>query len=1017
MRKLFLLLPALAFSQTVRVPSGGFCDITTVSTSGVITYAAGGSCAPAEGQVINIQGVRAGNNMHPVNSRADSNHRWRKIKAGTLNLVARTFQVTDMADVDVANTPPGGGSALSGTLGFFGAVSSPYTVRSSKGGWLDGPGGAKTLNLANAAKKAGTPYTALTNMVNGYKTWRTVTAPNAWGGTDYNLTERHSATLGSIIKYLADSTDTVARDVAVADLKGGNITSAIGSASCDETVVNCGLPASGYADYSPSNFALWQALAATYVEGETGWGSTDRERLSRFWLNDLCWYEGGLADTSHCTGQSPGPYNKVAWKIHSVAGASDYTHGTTPATLAGNSTVNITGGNLIADGVTVGDIIFFPHPAESNYSQAYKIASLTSTSVTLTVPLRENIPNQHYAVGRDWSDGDMGMAFQRNHFGSGYQYGCGTCFYYPPQSGVLDVTHNLPLTRMMGEAATGLYACGSNNDQIGCYAAERALFWYYHLYLREILMTNSNGFNSTKFFYNEWRMNAAHGMVITFIKNWLVGGPDWNYGNLLEGMSSQWRHMYYPGRGIGPWMPYTAEYLAQYYMTPLFNMYNSPSSTEAQYAQHAIQTVVGGYTSGKIGSNTGSYAHWHYLLYDPTISSTAAPTGSIGRNYIAECRSIWSTSQCTDTSRTVFTSRTGWGTSDSIGMMVAASIAGADQQDQSGTSQVTLWKNGTPLIWGDNSVGYGLIGGSGSILQIGSPGMVRAVYPGTVPIPWQSTSSIHTYGRAILDATYNAASNVTLAERQWARVGEVYFVHDRATTSSAQAFRSRYHPAINSCGTVTSSPCIAVDLSARTITSAYPQVSPTTGLGFIAVPVGGSTIAMTKESGVAGNLSYTGGAGISGRVEVCSSSNGTTCADATSYEAAAVMVPTSGSGSAPSVTTSTVGSHRIIEVASPSAAVAALTAGGATASSLTFTTSHSGSAPYLVAGLPAGTYAVTRNGSAVSGSPFTVTSGEGSLSFSSTSGAIALADTGAPPPPSGAGATVRGGRPRGGIIR
>lgn len=1001
MKKLLTLtlLSLPAFAQTMRVPSGGFCDITTVSTSGVITYAADGSCAPVEGQVIFITGVRAGNNMHPVNSRPDTNHRYRKIKAGTLNTGARTFQVTDMADTDVANTPPGGGSALSGTLGMFGAMSSAYTIRPEKGGFLNGPAGDKTTALASSSRKAGAAYTALGNIATAYKTWRTTTYPDAWGGIDYLFTERHSATLAVILKYLADSSDTTARDVAIADLKVPS--PAIGTASCTEAMNNCGLPATSYADYSPSNFALWQALAATYVDGETGWGSADRERLSRLWLNDNCWYEGGLADTTHCPGQSPGPYNKLDWKIHNTAGTPDYTHGTTPTTASGNTTVTITGGDLIVDGVAVGDIIFFPHPSESGGAQAYKIASLTATSVTLTVPLRSGLTSgQHFAVGYDWTSADMGMAFQRMHFGAGYQYGCGTCFYYPPEyNGNLDASHNLPLVRMMGEMATGMYACGSHSDQIGCYAAERATFWYYHIMLREVLKTNSNGFNSTKFFYNEWRLNAAHGMIITMMRNWLSGGPDWNYGTMLEGNSSQWRHMYYPGRGIGPWMPFTADYTANYFMSPMFNMHNNPAGVEAGYAQDHIQNVMGTYTSGMIGYNSGSYAHWHYLMYNPDITATAAPTGAIGRSYIPECLTIWSADQCEDIGRTVVSSRTGWTLSDSIGQLVAGSISAADQVDQNGTGQVTLIKNNIPLIWGDASTGYGGAStGLGSTLAIDG-GMLANSYPnaGTVTVPWQSLGTNHTYARTVMNAAYSSGAGVTLAERQWARVGSVYFVHDRGTTSSAKSYRSRYHPAINSCGTVTSATCVTVDLASRSLTSAYPSGSPTAGLHLIAVPLAGGTIAMVKESGTAGNLSYTGGAGLSGRVEICPSSDGTTCTTATSYEAAVVLVPTTGSGSAPAVATSTAGSHRVIEVAAPYAAVMALTAGGATATSLTFTTAHSGSAPYVVAGLDAGTYNVTRNGTAVSGSPFTVTSSEGSLAFSTASGTIAIASTTAPP--------------------
>lgn len=64
---------------------------------------------------------------------------------------------------------------------------------------------------------------------------------------------------------------------------------------------------------------------------------------------------------------------------------------------------------------------------------------------------------------------------------------------------------------------------------------------------------------------------------------------------------------------------------------------------------------------------------------------------------------------------------------------------------------------------------------------------------------------------------------------------------------------------------------------------------------------------------------------------------------------------------------------------------------GATYSSITsFTTTHSGTAQYLFAGMMPGTYNVTVGGSAVSGSPFTVTAGDNTLYFESAAGAVAI---------------------------
>lgn len=53
-----------------------------------------------------------------------------------------------------------------------------------------------------------------------------------------------------------------------------------------------------------------------------------------------------------------------------------------------------------------------------------------------------------------------------------------------------------------------------------------------------------------------------------------------------------------------------------------------------------------------------------------------------------------------------------------------------------------------------------------------------------------------------------------------------------------------------------------------------------------------------------------------------------------------------------------------------------------------FTTTHAGSGQYMIGGLCAGTWAITIGGSAVTGSPFTVSEGDNSVEFDSTAGVV-----------------------------
>jgi hypothetical protein len=63
-----------------------------------------------------------------------------------------------------------------------------------------------------------------------------------------------------------------------------------------------------------------------------------------------------------------------------------------------------------------------------------------------------------------------------------------------------------------------------------------------------------------------------------------------------------------------------------------------------------------------------------------------------------------------------------------------------------------------------------------------------------------------------------------------------------------------------------------------------------------------------------------------------------------------------------------------------------------------FTTTHAGTAQYLVAGLTPGPYSVKVNGSAVSGSPFTVPANDTSLMFESTAGTVSVSAGASPSP-------------------
>jgi hypothetical protein len=149
------------------------------------------------------------------------------------------------------------------------------------------------------------------------------------------------------------------------------------------------------------------------------------------------------------------------------------------------------------------------------------------------------------------------------------------------------------------------------------------------------------------------------------------------------------------------------------------------------------------------------------------------------------------------------------------------------------------------------------------------------------------------------------------------------------------------------------------------------------------------------------NGTYTGGNGCTFRVSLCAAttSQPSTCnASNTTAEFAVVHEPVAGSGDtmpATAMLTTIDGNHRGIEIngTSPKVFVYPITMLASTDTSATFTTTHSGIAQYVVAGLAAGTYNVTVNGSSVV-SGATVSTGDTTLYFESTSGAVAVSQTG-----------------------
>jgi hypothetical protein len=148
--------------------------------------------------------------------------------------------------------------------------------------------------------------------------------------------------------------------------------------------------------------------------------------------------------------------------------------------------------------------------------------------------------------------------------------------------------------------------------------------------------------------------------------------------------------------------------------------------------------------------------------------------------------------------------------------------------------------------------------------------------------------------------------------------------------------------------------------------------------------------------------SWTQGAAFPGtyRVESCASTDGLTCDNETDGEWITVFQPSTNTAiTLPTITqpscTGTGGNCTALEIQdSTYPKVSFISRKGVLLTGMSVTTTHTGTAQYVVTGLSAGSYNVSRNGTVIASA--TVTQQDTTLSFTSTSGTIAVVQTGAP---------------------
>lgn len=284
----------------------------------------------------------------------------------------------------------------------------------------------------------------------------------------------------------------------------------------------------------------------------------------------------------------------------------------------------------------------------------------------------------------------------------------------------------------------------------------------------------------------------------------------------------------------------------------------------------------------------------------------------------------------------------------------------------------------------------------------------------------REASTGYASGSAVQKNGYLASAGATRVHRHVVHIGSHVFVYDDVAASASHQIRAYWHyemadfanPPVRHSDWLTS-----IDASARTTVLTVP------GVGRLSSKMltvnGANSIALTAENAdaawcrtvstynpsgsCAGNYTFRDpqGAGLSAaidpgtyRTHVCASTDGGTCANATSAEWLAVhRSVTSETDTMPTITqptcTATGGTCAAVEVQDASApAVAVFARNGVDISGAAFTTTHSGTGRYVVAGVGAGHYSIFKGGSLAASAD--VADGVNSFSFTSTSGVMSI---------------------------
>jgi hypothetical protein len=600
-------------------------------------------------------------------------------------------------------------------------------------------------------------------------------------------------------------------------------------------------------------------------------------------------------------------------------------------------------------------------------------------------------------------------------------------------SELTDVFSNHNFSLLGGWVLAGLAT--ADDDSRGARLAEDALntwndvvFQLAHKYWSGPTQIDSQ-YKETLQYYAEEIANAAYnatgGAVNYFSGNWLQNTAELEIYAYLPtaggSVSNQWS-LAYGGSNLC-YNPITR--VAD---PPAFSdVFQSINPSLSAYTNYWEQTTRGDFTPSAINTDGCLFCSMTYMHTDPAFTQTDYRTALLSSHAFITPDTL---ATCATCNTNMIIDRTGFSSATDTMMDITAwtieRVSNQLMNSNTGAwnpADYRIWKNHEML--GDD-VGSGVqcvSGGSGNgytawdnsyptpsagmnmAMEVG--GTVNLIAPqGLGP----STDAIvltpryadggtgankNTYMYTMVDASgaYVPGVGVTRMNRHIAdfKTGSQYIVvYDDVATSSGQMKRTFLHyPNNGQSGEGTT-----------TFTQGTNSVTSLDGAGGAILNTkvlfpGAAGFTYTDNS----NGSYTGGAGQTFRVSICAGT-GTTAAGCDTGNTAAEwvaihQVSMNQSATMPTITqpsvTATGGNGFAVQIADASyPKVLMLARQGASLTAASFTTTHPGTAQYLLAGLAPGTVTVTVGGVAVTGSPFTVTSGDTSVEFTSTSGLVSV---------------------------